>query len=101
MVANTTKNIKTRCCTSCICPMLNNNKKLPAKAMAIPIILLADVFVLKKSAPVIITKIGVRQFKVPANELSIPSSAKQNKKAGNKLPIAPDINTMKRLFTGI
>ena len=81
--------------------MLSSNKKLPEKAMIIPIILLAEVFVLKKNAPVMITKIGVRQFSVPASELSIPSSAKQNKKAGNKLPMAPDMNTMKSLFAGI
>ena len=51
--------------------------------------------------PVIITKIGVRQFSVPAKELSIPSSAKQNKKAGNKLPSVPDKKTKKSLFRGI
>ena len=52
-------------------------------------------------APVIIAKIGVRQLSVPAKELSIPSSARQNKKAGNKLPSVPDKKTKKSLFLGI
>lgn len=69
--------------------------------MIIPVILLAEVFVLKNNTPVIITKTGVRQFRVAASELSIPSSAMQNKKEGNKLPKAPDINTIKILLAGI
>lgn len=78
-----------------------SNNKLPTNAIKIPIILLEEVCVLKNIAPVTITKTGVRQFKVPASELSIPSSAKQNKKAGTRLPIVPDIKTMKSLLEGI
>ena len=52
-------------------------------------------------APVIIAKIGVRQLSVPAKELSIPSSARQNKKAGNKLPSVPEMKTKKSLLRGI
>lgn len=48
-----------------------------------------------------ITKIGVSEFSAPAKELSTPSSAKQNKKAGNKLPRVPDKITSASLFLGI
>ena len=44
-----------------------------------PTILFAGVFNLKNSAPLIITKMGVKEFRVPANALSMPSSAIQNK----------------------
>lgn len=47
------------------------------------------------------TKIGVRQLSVPASELSIPSSAKQNKKAGRKLPSKPDRKTKISLWRGM
>lgn len=74
---------------------------LPLKAISIPKILLEDVFVLKSNAPVIITNMGVKELRVPAKALSIPSSATQNKKAGNKLPKTPDIKISINLFRGI
>ena len=46
------------------------------------------------------TKIGVKEFRVPAKELSIFSSATQNKKAGNKLPKSPDRKIVPILFEG-
>ena len=52
---------------------------LPVKEISIPKILLAVVLLWKNNAPVMITKIGVREFNVPAKALSIPSSAIQNK----------------------
>ena len=48
-----------------------------------------------------ITKIGVSEFNTPANALSIPCSAIQNKYAGNRLPKTPDMNMMNILFRGI
>lgn len=48
-----------------------------------------------------ITNMGVNEFKVPAKALSIPSSAMQNKNAGNKLPSTPDKKIMPILFLGI
>lgn len=52
---------------------------LPPNATEIPIILFKDVVEWKNKAPVIITKMGVREFKVPVSALSITVSAKQNK----------------------
>ena len=46
-------------------------------------------------------KIGVKELSVPARALSIRLSAIQNKKAGNKLPNAPDKKIMVSLFPGI
>ena len=47
-----------------------------------------------------ITKIGVSELSVPASALSIPSSATQNKNAGNKLPSTPDKKMISSLFFG-
>lgn len=47
------------------------------------------------------TKIGVREFKTPARELSITSSAIQNKYAGNKLPKTPERKMYTIFETGI
>jgi len=66
-----------------------------------PSILLAEVFELKNKAPVIITKMGVKEFNVPANAPSMPISATQNKYAGRRLPKTPDIKIMPSLFFGI
>ncbi len=65
-----------------------------------PIILFMDVWILKKIYPVTTTNIGVREFNVPASPLSIFSSAMQNKKAGNKLPMLPDMNIKNSLLEG-
>jgi hypothetical protein len=43
----------------------------------------------KRKAPVRITKIGVREFRLPVNAPSILVSAMQNKNAGKKLPSLP------------
>ena len=80
--------------------LLNKSNAQPTTAMIIPMILLADVFVLKNTAPLNMTKIGVKEFRVPAKELSIFSSATQNKKAGNKLPKSPDRKIVPILFEG-
>jgi hypothetical protein len=74
---------------------------LPAKAIIIPTILLKGVGVLKNNAPVIITKMGVSEFIIPARELSIPCSAIQNKYAGNRLPNVPAKKTKGNFFSGI
>lgn len=81
--------------------MLNNNKTQPLKAIIIPVILLGAVLILKNNAPVIITKMGVSELSVPANALSIDSSAIQKRKAGIKLPNVPDKNTSQHFFQGI
>ena len=47
-----------------------------------------------------ITKMGVSELRVPAKALSMPSSATQNKKAGSRLPITPDMKIMSILFLG-
>jgi hypothetical protein len=44
---------------------------------------------------------GVNEFKVPANALSMPSSAMQNKYAGSKLPSKPERKITPILFAGI
>ena len=44
---------------------------------------------------------GVSELSVPVSELSIPSSAIQNKKAGNKLPSMPDKKTVSIFPEGI
>ena len=46
-------------------------------------------------------KIGSEEFKVPVNAPSIPCSAMQNKKAGNKLPSTPDMKMVNNLSFGI
>jgi len=43
---------------------------------------------------------GVKEFNVPASALSIPSSATQNRYAGNKLPKTPDIKMMPSVPAG-
>ncbi len=73
---------------------------LPVKAIQMPSILLADVLLWKNKAPTMMTKIGVNELRVPARALSIPSSAIQNKKAGIKLPSAPDIKIIDTLLRG-
>ncbi len=73
----------------------------PVNAISIPIILLLAILALKKITPVIITKTGVSALRVPARALSIFSSARQNKKAGNKLPRVPDKKTSKSFLAGI
>ena len=55
---------------------------------------------LKKTNPVIITKTGVNELRVPANALSVFSSAIQNKKAGIRQPMLPDKKTSNIFFTG-
>lgn len=67
----------------------------------IPSTLLVDVLLWKNRAPIIITKMGVSEFSVPASALSIPSSAMQNKYAGNKLPNKPERNMIPILSLGI
>lgn len=86
---------------SCILLLLINNNKLPVNAIKIPSILFRAVLLLKNNAPVIITKIGVNEFKVPARALSMPNSATQNKYAGKRLPKTPEIKIISSLFFGI
>lgn len=66
-----------------------------------PHILLADGLLWKNNAPIMITKMGVRELRVPVRALSISSSAIQNKKAGNKLPNTPDKKMTSSLLLGI
>ena len=47
------------------------------------------------------TKTGVNELRVPASELSIFSSAMQNKKPGIRLPMLPDKKTSSSFFGGI
>ena len=83
------------------CPLLNNNRRLPEKETIIPMIFIVGVLLRKKMPPVIITKMGVSELSVPAKALSIPSSAIQNKKAGNKLPNTPLRKTINIFLSGI
>lgn len=78
-----------------------NNSKQPIKAMNTPTQCLDVGFEWKRTAPEMMAKIGVSEFSVPANELLIPISAKQNKYAGIKLPKAPDKKTTGHFLTGI
>ena len=82
-------------------PLLINNKTQPANAITTPKILFWLVWVLKNKAPIIITKMGVRQLSMPASELSISFSAMQNKNDGIRLPNKPDKKTYLSLATGI
>ena len=66
-----------------------------------PVILWAGTLFLKKAAPVRITNTGVSELRVPANALSIFSSAIQNRKAGIKLPRLPDRKTIKSFLVGM
>ena len=66
-----------------------------------PVILLGAALVLKNNAPVPITKMGVRELRVPASALSMDSSAVQKRKAGIKLPKVPDKKTSQRFRHGI
>ena len=101
MVANTTYKTYMMLWLPCKLSLLSNNNILPVNAVIIPSILLADVLELKNKAPVIITKMGVRELRVPANALSMDSSAIQNRKAGIKLPNIPDKNTSQHFCQGI
>ena len=69
-------------------------------AKAIPHILLADGLLWKNNAPIMITKMGVSELRVPVRALSIPSSAIQNKNAGSKLPNTPDMKMTSSLSFG-
>jgi hypothetical protein len=80
---------------------LKNNNMLPEKAIRIPAIFIHVVRLPKNNAPTMITKMGVREFNVPARALSTPCSAIQNKYAGSRLPITPDRNTIPILLRGI
>ena len=101
MVASTTKQTYKALLCSAKPGWLRNNKTLPVKAIIIPKILLDAALLLKNNAPQMITKMGVREFKTPAKELSMPCSAIQNKYAGMRLPKTPDINMMNILSFGI
>ena len=68
--------------------------------MMIPIIFFLSAFSSKKAIPTRMVKKGVNAFKIPASELSILVSARQNKKAGIKLPRIPDNATKPNLFLG-
>jgi hypothetical protein len=82
-------------------PLENNNSTEPANAINIPTTLCDCILLLNNIAPVTIVKIGVRAFKAPASELSISSSAIQNKKDGSKLPNTPDKKINPILLRGI
>ena len=101
MVASTTKETYIMFWLTCKLFLLTNSNKLPVNAIKIPSILLPAVLLLKNNAPVIITKIGVKEFKVPARAPSIPNSATQNKYAGKRLPKTPDRKITGILFFGI
>lgn len=45
--------------------------------------------IVKKSAPILSVKIGVREFKIPVTELESPVSAHANKIAGIRFDIKP------------
>ena len=82
-------------------PLLRTNKMLPAKAMSMPMTLLAAVSFLKNKAPMMMTKMGVSELSIPASELSISCSTMQKRNAGNRLPKAPDKKMMGNLLKGI
>lgn len=100
-VANTTSNGFTRFAVVFMGPLLSTNNILPVKAISIPMSLFAGVALLKNMAPISITKMGVRELSIPAIELSISCSAMQNKKAGKKLPNAPERKITGSFFNGI
>ncbi len=83
------------------CPLLKNNNTQPKNAIRIPVVLFAVVLALKKSTPVMITKTGVKELRIPAIALSNFSSAMQNKNAGNKLPNVPDKNNNNKFDLGM
>lgn len=81
--------------------LTKKQKNTPAECNKYTNYLMCFGFGMKKTAPMMITNIGVNEFSVPARELSIPCSAMQNKYAGNKLPNTPDMKVKKILFPGI
>ena len=101
IVASTTSKGFIKLAVVFIGPLLITSNILPAKAIRIPITLLAGVSFLKNNAPMMITNMGVREFNMPASELSSSCSAIQKRNAGKRLPKAPDKNISGSLLTGI
>lgn len=60
-----------------------------------------DSLLIKNKAPVMITKMGVSELRVPASALSIPSSAIQKRYAGSKLPSKPERKITSSVSFGI
>lgn len=84
-----------------ILPLPAKSKINPVKPIIIPIIFLSPAFNSKKITPIIIVKKVVNAFSIPASELSIFVSARQNKYAGKKLPSSPESITNPIFFLGI
>lgn len=74
---------------------------LPTNAMIIPHILPLGILVAKSNAPVIIAKMGVKEFNAPASELSMRLSATQKRYAGIRLPNVPEKNMSASLLKGM
>ena len=87
--------------SKCSCPLGDTKKKSPINPIKIPANFQAVGLILKNNVPIITAQRGVSELSIPVKELSNLVSAKQNRKAGMKLPINPDNNTSPILFVGI
>ncbi len=82
-------------------PFDKKSKERPTNPIITPVYRFTETFVLKNITPIKIVNKGVSAFSIPANELSIFTSAIQNKKAGKKLPSIPERNIIPILLLGI